>query len=334
MKAIIVLLLGIAVAFSFKYPVVTSQDRMKMIVEIVNSGNVGWKAEYHERFARLSPAERKYLTGTILTKDPILPVKEDFPVRDLPDNFDSRVQWDKCESIKEIRDQSACGSCWAFGAVEAMSDRICIHSKQTLQTRISASDMVACCYLCGFGCNGGYPGFAWSHYKHTGVVTGDLYKDPNGCWPYPFPPCEHHIPAGKYPVCPKDLYPTPKCVKKCQDGYPVEYSKDLHKASKVYSVKGESNMMNEMYENGPIEGSFTVYEDFLSYKSGVYQHITGSQLGGHAIKVIGWGIEEGKKYWICINSWNEDWGEKGQFKILRGTNECGIENGGEAGIPA
>jgi cathepsin B len=29
-------------------------------------------------------------------------------------------------------------------------------------------------------------------------------------------------------------------------------------------------MMTEIYTNGPIEGAFTVYEDFLTYKSGVY----------------------------------------------------------------
>jgi len=45
--------------------------------------------------------------------------------------------------------------------------------------------------------------------------------------------------------------------------------------------------------NGPVEGSFTVYEDFLSYKSGVYVHTTGSEEGGHAIKILGWGNENG-----------------------------------------
>ena len=32
-------------------------------------------------------------------------------------------QWANCSSVKEVRDQAACGSCWAFGAVESMSDR-------------------------------------------------------------------------------------------------------------------------------------------------------------------------------------------------------------------
>ena len=36
----------------------------------------------------------------------------------------------------------------------------------------------------------------------------------------------------------------------------------------------------------------------------------GAELGGHAIKVMGWGTEGGKDYWLVANSWNEDWGDK------------------------
>merc|ERR1712110_886142 len=74
-----------------------------------------------------------------------------------PESFDSRDAWPQCDSLKEIRDQSACGSCWAFGAAEVMSDRICIHSNQQNQTRVSATDLLACCSECGFGCQGGFP---------------------------------------------------------------------------------------------------------------------------------------------------------------------------------
>lgn len=42
--------------------------------------------------------------------------------------------------------------------------------------------------------------------------------------------------------------------------------------------------------NGPVEASFTVYEDFLSYTSGVYVHTSGAAVGGHAIKILGWGV--------------------------------------------
>lgn len=41
--------------------------------------------------------------------------------------------------------------------------------------------------------------------------------------------------------------------------------------------------------NGPVQTKFTVYADFMNYKSGVYRHVTGAMEGGHAVKIIGWG---------------------------------------------
>ena len=55
------------------------------------------------------------------------------------------------------------------------------------------------------------------------------------------------------------------------------------------------------------------------------KHMSGNELGGHAIKIIGWGTEDNTDYWLVNNSWNSDWGDHGTFKILRGVNECGIE---------
>lgn len=77
--------------------------------------------------------------------------------------------------------------------------------------------------------------------------------------------------------------------------------------------------------NGPVEAAFSVYSDFMSYKSGVYKHTSGSLEGGHAIKILGWGVENGEDYWIVANSWSAAWGMDGFFYILKGVNECGIE---------
>lgn len=251
----------------------------------------------------------------------------------IPATFDSRDAWPNCDSIKEVRDQANCGSCWAFGAAEAMSDRICIASNQTRQDKISTQDLVSCCLICGQGCNGGYPKMAWEQFRMFGLVSGDLYNDTKWCAPYDLKPCDHHISGGKYGPCPASSN-TPACKKTCQSEYTKAWTDDKHYASKAYSVSSKvSAIQTDIMTNGPVEASFTVYEDFLSYESGVYQHTSGSALGGHAIKILGWGTENGSDYWLVANSWNEDWGDKGFFKILRGSNECGIEGGIVAGIP-
>jgi len=75
-----------------------------------------------------------------------------------------------------------------------------------------------------------------------------------------------------------------------------------------------------LVQYGSVTAAFTVYEDFVNYKSGVYRHTSGSALGGHAVKIIGYGED----YWIVNNSWNNSWGDNGTFKIAFG--ECGIDS--------
>ncbi|EYB96051.1 hypothetical protein Y032_0154g3013 [Ancylostoma ceylanicum] len=52
-------------------------------------------------------------------------------------SFDARTQWPECRSIGTIRDQSACGSCWAVSSAEAMSDEICVQSNSTIKVHHS-----------------------------------------------------------------------------------------------------------------------------------------------------------------------------------------------------
>jgi len=252
---------------------------------------------------------------------------------DLPEEFDSRTNWPDCPTLNEIRDQGSCGSCWAFGAVEAMSDRVCIHSNATVHFRFSADDLVSCCHTCGFGCNGGFPGMAWSYWVRKGIVSGGSYGSSQGCRPYEIAPCEHHV-NGTRPPCNGEEGKTPKCVHTCQASYNKAYKDDKRFGKTSYSVKrNEMDIRREIYTNGPVEGAFTVYEDLINYKDGVYQHVAGKMLGGHAIRILGWGTENGTPYWLIANSWNTDWGNNGFFKILRGQDHCGIEGQISAGIP-
>ena len=99
----------------------------------------------------------------------------------------------------------------------------------------------------------------------------------------------------------------------------------------AYNVRGVDEIKTELMTNGPMEVSFDVYEDFMTYKSGIYQQVTGKYLGGHAVKLVGWGVENGVEYWKIANSWNEDWGENGYFRIKMG--ECRIESDVVCGLP-
>lgn len=66
--------------------------------------------------------------------------------------------------------------------------------------------------------------------------------------------------------------------------------------------------------------------------TGIYQHISGKPLGGHNVRLIGYGSEDGIDYWIGVNSWPQ-WGEHGSFRMLRGANEVDIEKLATAGLP-
>ena len=318
-KIIIVALLAVTLCnYSLK--------RQIDIANYVNKAKSTWTAHVPDK-------DYTPLIGAILGHND-LPVKNAVPRNDLPDSFDLREKYANCESLKEIRDQANCGSCWAFGAAEVMSDRICIATNGTLQTRASPQALLTCCTSCGFGCNGGYPSAAFSYWKSKGVPTGGLYGDTQTCQPYFLPSCQHHGQGSGEP-CPATV-DTPECKKTCQDGYPKTFDEDLTFGSSAYSVQdSEEAIMTEIYDNGSVEAAFEVYEDFMNYKSGVYRYLTGSYLGGHAIKLIGWGYDEEAKakYWIAVNSWNDGWGEKGTFRILKGEDECGIESEIVAGTP-
>ena len=136
-------------------------------------------------------------------------------------------------------------------------------------------------------------------------------------------------------ACPSTEYKTPKCASTCSEaGYNnVTYAKDKHFAKSSYSLRSVADMQQDLLQYGSLTVSMTVYEDFENYVGGVYQHTIPSQsLGGHSIKILGWGVDGTTPYWLVANSWNVYWGESGFFRILRGSNECGIEGSAIGGL--
>jgi cathepsin B len=328
MKAVLCFaLVGAALAKSWVTKPAVDND----LIHAVNKAKSTWTAGHNPHFEGRTMAFAKGLMGYKKSKTHQLPKKDAAPAWiALPTAFDSRTQWGSmCPSTMEVRDQSACGSCWAFGAVESMTDRHCIQSMGKNTPHISADDMNSCCWWCGNGCGGGDPGSAWSYWVQTGVVDGGNYEG-GGCDPYALPGCDHHLNNSANP-CPANEYPTPACQTACQNS--ETWAAATHTGSSAYQLATDQNsIMQEIMTNGPVEAAFTVYQDFLAYKSGVYQYTTGAELGGHAIKILGWGVDNGTPYWTVANSWNSDWGNQGFFNILRGADECGIEDDVNAGM--
>ncbi|KAH7822153.1 putative cathepsin B5 cysteine protease [Monocercomonoides exilis] len=272
----------------------------KHIVEYVNNNPLStWTAE-ENKFSMLSTQQLRSMFNQEIVKD----LKKDLHSHveedpNSPESFDAREEWPN--AIHPIRDQKKCGSCWAFAGTEVLSDRFAVMDHPV--GVLSPQDLVSCDML-DHGCNGGSPLLEWTWMALRGVTTDE-------CIPYV---------SGNGTV--------PRCPRKCSDGSVIV----RHKA-KTFSFLPSLFIQSDLMRHGPQEFCFMVYEDFMSYKKGVYQHQTGELLGGHAVKSVGWGVEGGVKYWLLANSWGSDWGEKGFFKILRGKNECSIESMVYAGVP-
>lgn len=97
----------------------------------------------------------------------------------------------------------------------------------------------------------------------------------------------------------------------------------------------------ELYHNGPLILGLEPTEDFMWYSEGIYRSPSSSDLMhstsnfewervDHAVLLVGYGEENGRKYWKLQNSWGEDWGERGFFRMVMGENDSGIESIPEA----
>ncbi|GKT35830.1 peptidase C1A, partial [Aduncisulcus paluster] len=271
-----------------------------------NASNSKWTAKMYDRFRGMTISEAKKILRTS-TERPALPVKRHFMSADaLPESFESSTAWPGL--IGGIRDQGECGGCWAFGASEVLSDR-CAIARGSNFIELSPEYLISC-DTANDGCNGGSIDLVWIFLRTTGTVTDECYPYDDNTYIY-----------GREVGCPKV----------CKDSSDLLY----YQASTVYRVDAdETAIATEIMTNGPVEGSFQLYQDFYSYVYGIYEHTWGWYMGGHAIKIVGWGLEDSTKYWTVANSWGTDWGEAGFFRIVKGDNECGIESSVVAGLCA
>ena len=89
----------------------------------------------------------------------------------------------------------------------------------------------------------------------------------------------------------------------------------------------ELAMMTEIYNHGPISCGVAVTDELVAYTGGIFTDLTNFTAVNHDISVVGYGEENGQKYWIIRNSWGTYWGEDGYFRLARGINNIAIESG-------
>lgn len=201
-----------------------------------------------------------------------------------------------------------CGACWAFAATSAMSDRIKIMRNATWPDVNLAPQVLVSCDSESEGCAGGDPNSAYAYIHDHGITdeTCSLYQArgyTNG------KPCSAEA------VC-MNCATNGTCF--AQDSY------YLYSVDDYGTLSGEQKMMNELLD-GPIACAIDATPQFDNYTHGIFNDTTGATDLNHIVSLVGWGVQKGVKYWIGRNSWGRYWGEDGFFRIVRGTNNLGIE---------
>lgn len=201
--------------------------------------------------------------------------------------------------VTPIRDQGGCGSCVAFGTTAVVESMLRIHrGNPGLAVDLSEAHLFFCLGAAtGASCSGGWwPTSAFDAYHATGVAD-------EACFPYD---------AG-----------ASSCTV-CSDW-----------ANRVTKTTGYQDLTNNpaaikdwIVNHGPVSACFYVYEDFFSYKSGVYRHVSGNLAGGHCVSIVGY--DDAGGYWMCKNSWGTGWGDQGYFCIAYGDSY--IDSWGVLGV--
>ena len=203
-----------------------------------------------------------------------------------------------------------------------MESRIRIKTNNRLKPTLSPSSPVGCSRY-NQGCQGGYPYLVGKFGKEFGFVE-------DSCHPY-----EEN---------------DEKCIGYCfnQKVYKV---KDYGYVGGYYGNCDEQKMMEEIYHNGPIVVAINATPELYYYESGIFKSQASRKEGtleknvkpweytNHAVVCVGWGEETNQedntteKYWILKNSWGEEWGEKGYFRMERGNNNGSVEAQGVFLVP-
>uniref|UniRef100_A0A5B6YKB2 Putative cysteine protease Cp1 n=1 Tax=Davidia involucrata TaxID=16924 RepID=A0A5B6YKB2_DAVIN len=202
--------------------------------------------------------------------------------------------WREVGIVSPVKNQGHCGSCWTFSTTGALEAAY----KQAFGKGISLSEqqLVDCAQAFNnFGCSGGLPSQAFEYIKYNGGL------DTEEAYPY----------TGKDGEC-----------KYSSENVGVQVLDSVN-----ITLGAEDELKHAVAIVRPVSVAFEVVTGFRFYKQGVY---TSNNCGttpmdvNHAVLAVGYGVQNGVPYWLIKNSWGEDWGDNGYFKMEMGKNMCGI----------
>ena len=243
---------------------------------------------------------------------------EPMAVGALPAKFDWR-NYDGKNWMTPVKDQSACGSCWAFSAVGATEAAHNIAADDPdLDLDLSEEYLNANCTEWSPGsCCGGWHSSALDRILEEGIPDEDCmpynvgYYDTGSCGCFPTGICDDRCTGPQNGgtcsqlVCPDDL---------CNDA-----DERLTTIKEYKWVNNDRDQIKQaLVEKGPLAVCLAMRG---SFENGVYE--CPDNVGtNHCIVIVGY--DEAGKYWITKNSWGGDWDDDGYFNV--GYGECNIES--------
>jgi C1A family cysteine protease len=95
------------------------------------------------------------------------------------------------------------------------------------------------------------------------------------------------------------------------------------KSFNFYNYSDEESIKEILFNEGPlyIEVKGNLLDKYMSGIFNPYSCEIFTEYNYHGVILLGWGSDEGTDFWYAKNSWGEDWGENGYFRIIRNNKQ-------------